>query len=412
MIYTRHFYRIDEVKAALQYEIHNKHTNEAFFWLTELIDSDEFELIDEVLIKSWFYDIGLANLNILYAIILASKDEERLYEIVYAMIYVKRDCTLPILFLYGIANNVYKNKNVVFNLPSELVQEDKMVDTFIRACILGKYLEAWFLSIALWENKSFNFQLYIERIIKYKFKSPIYLQIINFLKYIKYINIWYIRCIIVGILCYTEKDFIHNYVLKKIDVEYKNKIQQLSKLIGRRERREFAIPDSCLYGLTYRGTQTFNDNNINELYNPEILMTNQKIYEAIIELHGSYENFLENDDVYEEFMDSYFPDDVPDEWSLIDQKKSHGIGVNQETDKPNIRRYFNRWIELKNNCKIWDKETIVSLCLDSLQTKFKSFYIEKEIFDIYDKKANILNKEQNTWDMRSMKLILSALEEE
>ena len=35
----------------------------------------------------------------------------------------------------------------------------------------------------------------------------------------------------------------------------------------------------------------------------------------------------QSDDELEAFYGTYFPDDIPDEWSLVDQKKSHGPGV-------------------------------------------------------------------------------------
>jgi hypothetical protein len=40
-----------------------------------------------------------------------------------------------------------------------------------------------------------------------------------------------------------------------------------------------------------------------------------------------------DDDDYEDFYDLHFPDDIPDEWSLQDQQKSHGKGV-AETAQP------------------------------------------------------------------------------
>ena len=112
------------------------------------------------------------------------------------------------------------------------------------------------------------------------------------------------------------------------------------------------------------------------------------------------------------FMDSYFPNDIPDEWSLTDQQKSHGIGVNQKSDKPNIRRYFDRWVDLKYDSKIWDKETIVTNSIQRLQNTFTSFYIEKELNEKYEEKTKSLKEETNTWDMNGIKLILSTLEEE
>ena len=411
MLFSRHFYYIDEVKAALQYEIHRKRFTESLFWLTELIDSEEYQEIQNVFIKSWFYDIGLANLDILYNILITpSHDITALYQIVKTLKSSKNDCSLPVMLLYGISSPTYKNKNIIFKLPDVLIQEDKKIDTFIRACFLGKYLEAWLLSIPLWTNP--NLQLYIERIIKYKFKNNIFLVIVNFLKHNTIINIWYIRCIMIGICCFTEKLYVKNDILKDLSTDELVKIKIWNNMFGKRARREFTIPKECLYGVTFRGTKTYEDNNVRELYDHTYLIMNQKIYEEIEDQYETIEKFIENDDEYESFMDSYFPNDIPDEWSLTDQQKSHGIGVNQKSDKPNIRRYFDRWVDLKYDSKIWDKETIVTNSIQRLQNTFTSFYIEKELNEKYEEKTKSLKEETNTWDMNGIKLILSTLEEE
>ena len=107
---------------------------------------------------------------------------------------------------------------------------------------------------------------------------------------------------------------------------------------------------------------------------------------------------------YESFMDWYFPDDIPDEWSLEDQKKSHGNGVNQSNDKPILRRYFNRWVDMKDSCKIWDKELIVVKCYDKI--KVESFKIEEELLELYKKKI----PESDSWSFKNMRKILFSLE--
>jgi hypothetical protein len=41
-----------------------------------------------------------------------------------------------------------------------------------------------------------------------------------------------------------------------------------------------------------------------------------------------------NDNVLESFHDRYFPDDIPDEWSTVDQQKSHGRGCLESAPEP------------------------------------------------------------------------------
>ena len=167
MIYTRHFYCIDEVCAALEYDIQRKRNLESIFWVQELIDSEEFESIKETLFKAWFHNIGLENIHIVNDILTITQESDIL-TIVNTMKYCKRDCTLPVMFLYGLSSNTYKNTNVQFNVPADLIVEDKKLETFIHACCLGKYLDAWILSNIISKD---DFDKYSIRIIKYKYHN-------------------------------------------------------------------------------------------------------------------------------------------------------------------------------------------------------------------------------------------------
>ena len=150
-MYTRHFYRLDEVKAALQYNISSNRYKESLFWSNELFNSEEYNTIKDVLFVSWFHSIGLGNIDVLHKILnLNPMIEEDVYNLVYGMSTIKnnmKDCTLPILFLYGVSNATYKNRNIHFELPPSLAcySSSSTIDTFIRATLLGKYLESWLL---------------------------------------------------------------------------------------------------------------------------------------------------------------------------------------------------------------------------------------------------------------------------
>ena len=389
MIYTRHFYRIDEVCAALEYEIQRKRVIESLFWVQELIDSEEIETIKETLFKAWFHNIGLANIHILNDIVSITEKSDIL-TIVNTMNYCKRDCTLPIMFLYGISSNTYKNTNVAFTLPEDLIVHDKKLETFIRACCLGKYLDAWILSNIILKE---DFDKYIIRIIKYKHNDVAPLDSENI----------YMKCALVGIACLSSGT-TNKIELKEINEDYKKQIKLWNGLLGKRKRRIYQIPKDCLYGRTYRGTLTHQKSNINELYDTQQLLEGQQIYEEFIHIYDSFKDFKQKDKDYESFMDWYFPDDIPDEWSLEDQKKSHGYGVNQENDTPLMRRYFNRWVDLKNPCKIWDKEMVLVKCYNKI--KLESYYIEKELLELYKKKVCITT----TFDFNNMRKILFTLE--
>ena len=407
-MYSRHFYRIDEVKAALQLCIHRKRIQESIFWATELFDSQAFDSIQEVLFISWFYSIGLGNIEILYDIIdINLLDGHAILSIVYGMAHLKdsmRDCSLGIMFLNGISTNQYTNRNIYFEMPSILVQEDPLIDTFIRAVLLGKYIDAWTLFLSI-PSPETVFEIY-KKIALFKFESILLSELIDELQSLTLVSKWYIHCSIIAILS-TYRKLVEQSKgsLRKIDDETNEKMKLYSSLYGKRKRRIFTIPKDCLYGKTKRGGMTYYDTNISELYDIDYIIENSCIIEEIEENFGSYESFQENTNEFDKFSDWYFPDDIPDEWSLEDQQKSHGYGVNQKTDKPILRRYITRWIDLKTNCKIWDKENMVNRAIEKISHLFEDFYFEQRIVNLYDTRK----KKSDAWNLKSMKLILLSL---
>ena len=410
-MYTRHFYRIDEVKSAIQFNIGKKNVEESIFWTKELIDSYEYDHLKQALYKSWFYIIGLGNIEILFKLLtLDIKLEKDVLELVYAMTMLKnsmRDCTLPVMFLYGISNPKYKNKNIYFQLPICLMQSDSHVEAFIRASLLGKYLEAWLLYITNIPSETI-----LTKIVEVKYNNTVVKDLFVLLLQSD-MNKWFKYCSFIGLLCCKEDIIIRSQGnIPRINDDTYKRINYYVSLFGKKKRRIYNVPKDCLYGNTKRGGMTYYDTNIHELYDVEYILENSKVSDEIIERYGSYESFInEGVDEYEKFMDWYFPDDIPDEWSLDDQMKSHGFGVNQKEDKPILRRYIHRWIDMKSNCKIWNKETIVITAIMNIENDFTEFYFENKMIEKYENVKNkFIEQNSNPWDFKSIKYVISTLE--
>jgi hypothetical protein len=95
-----------------------------------------------------------------------------------------------------------------------------------------------------------------------------------------------------------------------IPLEIRRHLDRWATLLGRRARRQYGIPQECLYGLTRRGCLSQKESTVGELRGIHDLLT-----------QGIGEEGLEA------FYQATFPDDIPDEWSLPDQMRSHGPGV-------------------------------------------------------------------------------------
>lgn len=407
-MYTYNFYRCDEVCAALQYTISNRRYRESLFWVKELLESKEYEKIFETLFLTWFHNIGLGNIEILNKILTTNiQDENEIYNLVYGMTVLKesmRDCTLPVMFIYGISNPKYKNRNIHFQLPANLQQLNPKVDAFIRAVLLGKYLESWLL------YQTTNVSSSINKLVEVKIKDTNLRDIVSCLQGAD-INETYKMCALIGILSSKEDVLLKTIVpIKSIDSETEQLLTQYNSLVGKRKRRVLSVPRECLYGKTKRGTMTYTESNVHELYDCDYIIENSKVYDTILEKYGSYEDLVEDSNALDEFISWYFPDDIPDEWSLPDKEKSHGNGVNQVSDKPLIRRYFMRWVDLKSNCKIWDRETVVCEIIQRIKDEFDDFYIEKKLLSKYSENKKKVEEESNTWNLRNLKYVLSMIE--
>ncbi len=104
-------------------------------------------------------------------------------------------------------------------------------------------------------------------------------------------------------------------------------------VVGRRAARIHEIPTEALHVGTTRGSLDARFTNVPDLREPvPILNEGCRWWRNTIRSAGAVEDtdtdtlYFPDDDAYEAFMDTYFPDDIPDEWSLQEQQKSHGRG--------------------------------------------------------------------------------------
>jgi hypothetical protein len=110
--------------------------------------------------------------------------------------------------------------------------------------------------------------------------------------------------------------------------------------IGRRATRIYSIPTDALHHETTRGSMSRRFTNIGDVREPLVVLVegctfwrNATANAGITEDEDTGAILFPTDEELEDFYDSHFPDDIPDEWSRADQEKSHGRGC-AETAPP------------------------------------------------------------------------------
>jgi hypothetical protein len=122
---------------------------------------------------------------------------------------------------------------------------------------------------------------------------------------------------------------------------YRRNWVEWTEQLGRRAARKWPIPPEALHPETTRGGLEFKYTNLMEVYDPVQLMGEACMfwrkqllaYQIEVDEEDNSVAFPD-DDTFERFYDTYFPDDIPDEWSLDDQQKSHGRGVKKPAAHP------------------------------------------------------------------------------
>jgi hypothetical protein len=79
---------------------------------------------------------------------------------------------------------------------------------------------------------------------------------------------------------------------------------------------------------------------------------------------------LTNDDSREKFYEEFFPDDIPDEWSLADQSKSHGSGMLALSEHFSILKWYRSWLFGYKSRLCWGYDLEIQEFLSSFDTEF------------------------------------------
>jgi hypothetical protein len=145
----------------------------------------------------------------------------------------------------------------------------------------------------------------------------------------------------------TKQNDSFKELSNEIDKVNSQNLNEWGVSVGRKDRRIYKIPSACLYGITLRGRSKWTQSNMYQLCNVEKYLIGCPFWNETLLNYADISNseinnaeiLWHSDDKLEEFYNKYFPDDIPDEWSLKDKQKSHGDGILAPSDTPTIWKY-------------------------------------------------------------------------
>ena len=274
---TRHFYRLDEVQAALSFAIMKGRPLETAFWVQELLDSGRGKELQHTLIQAWLW-----------------------FVLVNDPLWIQ-ELTDPHQAAYRLT--VGFKDNSLWALCCLLPNPDTLCSTVPPTLKNSKPTLERYLAIALHQKKG---QAACWAALRLAALGPLDLPhplspLLGDLDPSLQV------CISVLLACSVP-------VKGNMEMpdEIRRHLAHWASLLGRRARRCYGIPQECLYGLTRRGCLSQKESTLGEL---------RGIHDLLVHEQGIGEEALDA------FYAATFPDDIPDEWSLSDQMRSHGSGV-------------------------------------------------------------------------------------
>jgi hypothetical protein len=390
---TRNLYREDEVRAALNFCILKGRLQESMFWAHEMIQSNMTAELLQSLFWLWMNFFGSAHLSWyswFHELIadLESVDEESIYLLVVSLgranANKRNDSTVFALLLTGLSRVPTDNVGFVV-LPPNLRVLEGPSKTFAIAVKQGKLELAW----SLWPE---NAWLILEELAKEH--TPFIKALSNESSSPLWKSEWDFP---VRALALTIVGSLSRPVL------ITEKEQMLKELVGiesewkgsMRQSRVYTVPQECLQWFTRRGALPMNKTTEKELKSGlENALVGSQFWDEL--------DWTSSDDAREEFFETYFTSDIPDEWSSNDRKKSHGYGVLPISDVnyDMIRlNTFTRWFQSIPSKGLWlGIETAIKYMTEKM---VESQQIDTAIQDAYEE-ADI-SKRVTLMNIRSVK---------
>ena len=336
---TRHFYKQDEVLAALVFCICTNRPHEAVFWAQELIDSNLILECFQTLVISWtkLKSIGgLAWFTSAMALWDSGElDEEKVILLTYqlACCFVRDVSPLTLLVL-----SLKKYPKVPERLRTKAVGWEAL---FRAAVAERKVAFAWLLLRIEWMDHPEAVWDLLESL------SP-QVKVLRAAEKVEFLEgmEWVLRAIAVASLFPHPTSTLREVIAPDIEKSRR----EWAAAMGGKVRRDYAIPRDCLYGITERGQMVNTESTVNELGD---LLEQMEIAPYWSEALGGRAFVDLSIEEQLEFTELYFPDGHPVTWLTAEKEKSHGYGVLRPDEEIETVKYWRTWIRREKSLLIW-----------------------------------------------------------
>lgn len=344
-ILTRHLYRFDEVMASCMFTLASGRVRESLFWTAELVRSGYAADAIYCMLYVWAFTLGPLRLE--WA--------RRAWEVFH---HEEIEDTSILQYAQALASCIASRPALGKNASEETTYTNTKDTTAILLCLAKPHIESLkgpamlrdYCTVATqgWKalEKSAGPDARLRQLLSglQRVETCVGEEYADRLKTILF-AVGYLGC------CHLKGEqkvaSWRPLILRELDEEAKEWLKERSGL--RKTDRIFEIPYMCLYGMTIRGSLSQKETTLSEIRNIESNLLQGGWW--LERLKTEYSE-LATDEDRERFYDTEFPEDIPDEWPLADQQKSHGCGAAvADGVAPSVPRVLERWFPLERS--IW-----------------------------------------------------------
>lgn len=351
---TKNLYLTEEVGVALLYAIKNRNIGMSMFWCKEMVDSGLEQDARKILFDAWIWFIVSINKEWFEIF----ENEKDIIKMCYELVTIPhRNCSLFTMLSSGIQYNLTHPPD---NITQKTIKSMSIpIENYYVHCLSQhKTMSACWAIRGISNERSYELlgEMYPEN----KGLVLIIKRCSEGLGYVSKSQQYIVLCACI-ICCILD---IKSKLVSEIDRHTIENLKEWSDLPDIISRRKYRIPPECLYALTSRGRMYVDNSNYKELSYCEKNMTTpywlEQFAKMNVQIKGDGLIGTIKEDAPDDFYDCFFTGiRIPDEWSLLEQEKSHGKGLLSLSETLQIKKLYRIWFSNIQSTLLWGKDSIL-----------------------------------------------------